>query len=720
MTTTSGPVLIAEIGSIITRITLLDQVDGEYRLLGRAETSSSIEPPFQNAMIGLLTAAAQISELTGRVLVRDNQLVMPLNSAGEGVDHLVVLSSASGTMSMVITAVARDVSARTALNASRSTYSSVLQVVTLDDAADQPATEETTPWIDRQVQAMLAQRPDVTLIAGGLEGGAVEALVRLAQLVGLTIPPTNEESQSLRRAEGRRAVLFAGNSAARDRIVDTLSTRSELLLVDNLRPSLSEEQPDPTRTELHKLYDRLVLPRLPGFSALRRLSRVPPVAACNASGLMARFLAERNARHVLVVDVGGTSTSTFLAGPAPEGGAPLYQPVVLGNCGTAYGISALLIERGLDKVRRWLPFAISDEELTHWLLNKTVRPQLLPTSREDLYLDHALARESLATVLETLAEAQPDLHYDMVVAGGGVLSHAPHPGFAALTLLDVLPPASAAPAAEGNATLLTLDLHLDTLGLLPACGALAALDPDAALTVFDRDFMRNVPLASYVRVEGSANSEGVAVEAEIIALGGRRQQITVRHGQIARLPLDPGAKAQLLLKPASDTRVGRNPPGVEMNSNLAAIGGSALGIIIDARRPFNASSSAEQRQAAMWDWLVALGAERGTSPYITTPVAVPAPVLITPPPAGPPNTAAATETAEPMPTPEPVAPLVGASEAGNTRPGSRISLDELRNNETVTTTPTAPSAAAMQDELAKLRQTVEEPPKKRGWFGREK
>ncbi len=37
MANTLGAVLIAEVGSLITRVTLVDQVDGESRLISRAE-----------------------------------------------------------------------------------------------------------------------------------------------------------------------------------------------------------------------------------------------------------------------------------------------------------------------------------------------------------------------------------------------------------------------------------------------------------------------------------------------------------------------------------------------------------------------------------------------------------------------------------------------------------------------------------------------------------
>lgn len=86
-------------------------------------------------------------------------------------------------------------------------------------------------------------RPDVVVIAGGLEDGAQDALVRLAHIVGLTALTTRVDAEGLPRQDiNKRRVLFAGNSYARERVIEALSSRAELQLVDNVRPGLDTEQ----------------------------------------------------------------------------------------------------------------------------------------------------------------------------------------------------------------------------------------------------------------------------------------------------------------------------------------------------------------------------------------------------------------------------------------------------------------------------------------------
>src|SRR5439155_23807335 len=120
---------------------------------------------------------------------------------------------------------------------------------------------------------------------------------------------------------------------------------------------------------------------------------------------------------------------------------------------------------------------------------------------------------------------------------------------------------------------------------------------------------------------------------------------------------------------------------------VAAISGSALGVIIDARgRPLRVPDDSLARRQLLWDWLVALGAASGPLPYVAD---EPAPELLIPPspsPLGGNGNITFVETTPPPPSDSPAQP------AGDT-------------------------SQALDHDLARLRQTVEEP-KKRGLFRR--
>jgi hypothetical protein len=348
-----------------------------------------------------------------------------------------------------------------------------------------------------------------------------------------------------------------------------------------------------------RLYEQLILPQLPGIDTLRELCSIPVKTVCKSEGVITRFLAERYQRHILSVQVGSTSSSAMFASPGH------FTPAILGVCGTGYGLMAIARERGLHAIARWLPFAIKEQDLMHWLLNKQVRPHLIPSSREDVLIEQAVAHEALGMVVEALKDEEPALQYDLVIASGGVLAHAPHPGLAALTLLDVLQPY----CEESDGI---LEMRLDVFGLMASCGALAAMDADSALTLFERDVLRNVPLASCVVPLGEGKPGEMAIEAEVVSRQGGTRRVQVHHGEIARLPLPQGVVGQLKLRPAAGVRVGHNEPGEETISDIGAIHGSALGIVIDARgRPLRLPQDNQQRMAQIQQWLAALEAEPG-------------------------------------------------------------------------------------------------------------
>jgi hypothetical protein len=330
------------------------------------------------------------------------------------------------------------------------------------------------------------------------------------------------------------------------------------------------------------------------------------------------------------------------------------------------------------------------------LLNRVLRPQLLATDRADLYLDLALAREAVMVAYDALADEVPSLQYDWLLAGGGALARVPQPGLALLALLDAIEP-----SLDDEATL--LDVHLDTLGLLPACGILATFDELAAVEIFDRDVMGNQPLATVLVPNGEGRIGEVALELELVLPGGQSNRVTVRHGEIVRMPLAVGRSAQLVLRPAAGVRIGANAAGAEVRGNPGQLRGSTLGLVIDARgRPLALPDDARERCLKLWEWLVALGAERGANPYID---ASPVPELRAP---------QTIVTATPAPVEN---PLVSSPEREVVASGGgkRISLADLAAQETAKQAESVPGS--LDNDLAKLRQSVEAP-KKRGLFGR--
>ena len=100
-----GALLVADIGTLMTHVALIDQVAGEYRLVDRAEALSTLEPPAADASLGLLQAVRQIERVTGRQLIANDAIMKPQRPDSSGVDAIICVSSAAGALPVVITAI---------------------------------------------------------------------------------------------------------------------------------------------------------------------------------------------------------------------------------------------------------------------------------------------------------------------------------------------------------------------------------------------------------------------------------------------------------------------------------------------------------------------------------------------------------------------------------------------------------------------------------------
>ncbi len=663
MTTVPEPrgALLVDIGSLLTRVTFVDAVEGETRVIGQAAHETTIDGPYHDPLIAIVRAAASIGERTGRQLVADGRLIVPRNAGGDGVSRVVLVTSAGPIMRVVIAAVGSDTSARSAQRALDATYTSVIERITLDDALDAASDMS---WIERQARRLVGERPDCVLIVGGIEGGAQEGPLRLARMLALVYDVRNE-------SQIPPPMVYAGNSLAAPRVAEALTERTVLLQATNLRPAMDHEQLAEARNTVRTIYNTRVLTQLPGSERLQSLGGQAIASAAEAAELIGRFVAERFGRRVLLLDVGAAHTILHYTRPGAT------DAVVAAGIGVGYGARETLVEAGAWEVARWLPYPIDDRTLVHRVLNIALRPQVMPSSREDLLLRLALARAAVSSARLRLASADD---YDMIIASGGVLQHAGHPGLALLAILDALQPGS-------NESAVAIDVHLDELGLINSIGALAATDADAALTLFDRDLMRNTPLATCIVPLALPGVGELAISAELSVIGGETQRITVNSGAIGVLPLAPGMRGTLRLLPAAGVRLGGEAAGAEVKTDEAAISGSALGVVIDARgRPLRLATASLARQQQLWDWMHVLGAVREPLPYAA---------------------------AEPFVESEVV--LSAPTEIRRATSFSR----ESRTSEIQRTSQPAAAASSIDDDLARLRQQMQtQPPKRRGPFGR--
>lgn len=575
--------LVAEVGTAWTRVALVDGVADTYRLVARAEAWSTHQLPQHDVMAGILQAVAVIAETSGRELVRNGQLLQPMDADGNGVSALVVTTSIGGVLPVLVFALSAARSARSASHAARATYTQVIRNFALDEAGG-----ESSDWLNRQIVQLAQSHPGAIVIAGGLDGGAAAPLQRLAEIVRLVC----------RQQTDMPAIIFAGNpdaAPAVQRMLDGLP----LTVVENLRPGEGRERLEPTRYALRRVYAERRLNALPGGAALHRgVANVSSVA--EDQGVMTRFLAERFNRNILTLDMGATTLAVLLQSNGH------YSESIWGNGGTQAGALDVLNAVGADAITRWLPYELTAAELEQRLLNRRLLPPHVPADLDALLLDHALLREGLRLAYHALRDERPDAPVDFVLAAGA-LTRAPRPGLALLSLLDTL-------ELNGATLPLVVDVYLDTLSLLAASGALARVNADAGACLMEQDGLNNGPLATVIVPHGRL--EGQVCEIELTPVGGEPLRAVVEAGTLVRMPLPRGRRATLRIRPAAGVAIGANAAGAEVSSNEAAIAGSAVGVVIDARlRPLVLPVVFAERQRVLLGHLHALDALPSANAY---------------------------------------------------------------------------------------------------------
>ena len=88
-------VLIADCGSNMTRVALIEVVDQGYRFVARGEAPSTLEEPFPDVTLGVLNAIRAIEDNAGRRLLSGTRLITRRKEDGSGVDAFVASSERS-------------------------------------------------------------------------------------------------------------------------------------------------------------------------------------------------------------------------------------------------------------------------------------------------------------------------------------------------------------------------------------------------------------------------------------------------------------------------------------------------------------------------------------------------------------------------------------------------------------------------------------------------
>ena len=244
----------------------------------------------------------------------------------------------------------------------------------------------------------------------------------------------------------------------------------------------------------------------------------------------------------------------------------------------------------MPNILRWVHVDMDEGELRNRVKNKMIRPTTIPQTLEALIFEQAVAREALrlayiqhkefATTLKGVQQQRTvgdtfkqessgqtivdNMKLDLLVASGGVLSHAPRMHQTAMMLVDAFEP-------EGFTT-----LAKDSIFMMPHLGVLAQVYAQASLEVFERDCL--IYLGTCVAPKG-AGKPGKSCFRFSIRSESLNQSGEMMSGDLRLFPLREGETAMVSVEPERgfDCGAGSGKP-IERQ-----VRGGTVGLILDAR-----------------------------------------------------------------------------------------------------------------------------------------
>jgi hypothetical protein len=253
---------------------------------------------------------------------------------------------------------------------------------------------------------------------------------------------------------------------------------------------------------------------------------------------------------------------------------------------------------------------MDERQLRNRVKNKMIRPTTIPQSLESLIFEQAVAREALrlaykqhkefATTLKGVQQQRTvgdtfsqqtggativdNMKLNLLVASGGVLSHAPSMNQTAMLLIDAFEP-------EG-----CTNLAKDSIFMMPHLGVLSAVYPEAAAQVFERDCL--IYLGTCIAAKG-IGKEGKpcfswTLTGDVTASG------TCNFGDIKLIEMTPEQTATIVCEPTRGFDLG----GGNGKKVTHEVRGGTVGLIIDARgRPLGLPEERQQCQQTIARWV---------------------------------------------------------------------------------------------------------------------
>jgi hypothetical protein len=408
-----------------------------------------------------------------------------------------------------------------------------------------------------KLESLLTNDIDLAMIVGGSDGSSDRRLLEEIHTLSIALSLLDDFRQP--------QVLYAANSDLSQEVSDELREETDVIVTDNVRPTVDYEEIDDLIGLIASLNLKKKILTVPGLDGIRDPSKLPILATSHAFGGITEYLASLLEGKVVGLDIGSGSVSLVVSDPGK------IDLIVRSDLGLGAPISNILYKKGLMDIYSWTDGQTRSTEVRDFILNKSIMPHTLPQESKELVIEQAIAGQ---LTKEIAAELKDSDHLSkngklagikLLVLRGGILSKSPSVGYPLLAVLDGLQPVG------------VFRVVLDTDDVLPAMGLLAAHNPQLVVQVLDNDVLTEVGWVVVADGQGELGKPVVRLTLQLS--DGELIKRDIKYGELAIIRMLPSQQANLALQPAPGINIGEGAG----KPSFHKIAGGVLGLLIDAR-----------------------------------------------------------------------------------------------------------------------------------------
>ena len=502
-------VLTIDIGTINTRVSLFERENGRYQFTGTASSRTVYSESGEVEYRSVSGAVQKLESALERHFLDDTgKIVIPQKLGMIGADQVVLTWSGGEMPRIVLMGLTNDTSIKMMEDLLRKNgLASSAQICAMDGKS-----------MTDNIGTLIASDPDVVLVSGGTEKGAEHALYRLGEILLMACKSIDEQN--------RPSILYMGNSEARGQFERVFHQMSNIAFADNIMGT-REARLSPT-TAFQKCMLNFAKEKNPAIAQLQKETKCAAISGDFAYGRCIRLLSRINrANHsVLGIEIGANRTLAAF-------GANLGLEMSKFEGGIGRTLPKLLDHVPAEEILPWISFQLKESELTDYIMNKSVHPELIPANSYSAEIEQTLALFLIrAAIAQNPANHQLiDGTLGMVLLGGSVMRNVEDPGDALRIGMNSLHPFG------------LTDYYLDMNGLSSAVGGLAGVNRELAAQVTSPAMFLNLGrvITPISNVKEGKRVFSVSLRDE----SGNMDKIDIIQGGIKRIPLEYGRYYEL-------------------------------------------------------------------------------------------------------------------------------------------------------------------------------